>query len=940
MKKIVVLITLTFLFQGLVIAQIGNTIPSSRKTNWETAGYQRSPLDNIPNGNSTVNVASPSSNAQTNWQNITTAISTASASSNSGNRVIVQLQAGHYVINQPIIIDQSDKYIILRGQGAGNTFVEMISSSNNSTVFDIKGVEIANTYSITNYNATTKTISLNTYMHNLQVGDLIDIQVPNGSWANDTNDPPESDLLGQVVEVTSIYYASVTLKDDISYIWNLANSESKTPYVNEIIPVQEIGIEDMTIESKTDQNGTLVKFFYVKNSWITDVETYNAVNAHVEVKFSTALEFRRNYIHHAYQYGGGGYGYGITFGRRSAYNLVEDNIFQHLRHSMLVSRGALKNVFGYNYSREAFGVGNTEPGDISLHGNYPSLNLFEGNRVDKIHADSYHGSNGAYNTLFRNFIYEKKILVDDSNNFNIAGNEGKTTLNNSIGTLNKYDNVISHNGWNPADFLTSHLSDISYYHTSKPSFLQNYFWPPIGPSLNLASSPNFPDIPARDRFCSENPSVCEEFIIEGYSDVAVLRKSYSSSPLNRIYGFVSQGSSFGYKTNFSYGGYDFQGITSGDYNGDGIDDISFYRAYGDTDPTPRRVFMYISNGSSFSYETDFTHCCYEFKGISSGDYNGDGKDDIAFFRAGGDGNPELNRVVVYKSNGPTFSYLTTFTYSSYDFKGLTSGDFNGDGIDDIAFYRTYDQNKVYVFKSNGTSFSYMTSFTYGGYDFQGITSGDYNGDGKDDIAFYRAYGDGNPTQNKILIYKSNGSSFSHLTNFTYGSNDFIHITTGDYNGDKLDDIGFIAEGSENQFRIMKSNGSSFSYFTSYTYSSYDFEAITSGRFFNYSQSKISSSEDLIEEKESIEVVKDFEIKNYPNPFNPSTNVVVSIPMQTRLKVEVYNILGQKVSTLFEGKINSGHHNFHFDASSLTSGIYLVRAIHSQGVITQKMLLMK
>lgn len=64
---------------------------------------------------------------------------------------------------------------------------------------------------------------------------------------------------------------------------------------------------------------------------------------------------------------------------------------------------------------------------------------------------------------------------------------------------------------------------------------------------------------------------------------------------------------------------------------------------------------------------------------------------------------------------------------------------------------------------------------------------------------------------------------------------------------------------------------------------------------------------------------------YPNPFNPTTTVSVSLPQSADLTVVVFNTLGQQVAELVNGRISAGTHQFTFDGSSLTSGIYFVRA---------------
>ncbi|MEP1306525.1 MAG: T9SS type A sorting domain-containing protein [Balneola sp.] len=86
---------------------------------------------------------------------------------------------------------------------------------------------------------------------------------------------------------------------------------------------------------------------------------------------------------------------------------------------------------------------------------------------------------------------------------------------------------------------------------------------------------------------------------------------------------------------------------------------------------------------------------------------------------------------------------------------------------------------------------------------------------------------------------------------------------------------------------------------------------------------------------------DFELKqNYPNPFNPSTNISFTIPQSGNVEIIVYNMLGQKVSTLINTRYVQGTHSITFDASNLASGIYLYRIKSNNFVSTKRMTLIK
>lgn len=65
-------------------------------------------------------------------------------------------------------------------------------------------------------------------------------------------------------------------------------------------------------------------------------------------------------------------------------------------------------------------------------------------------------------------------------------------------------------------------------------------------------------------------------------------------------------------------------------------------------------------------------------------------------------------------------------------------------------------------------------------------------------------------------------------------------------------------------------------------------------------------------------------QNYPNPFNPSTIIKYGLPIESYVKVTVYNILGEEVAKLFDGIQNAGFHEINFNATNLSSGIYIYK----------------
>lgn len=82
-------------------------------------------------------------------------------------------------------------------------------------------------------------------------------------------------------------------------------------------------------------------------------------------------------------------------------------------------------------------------------------------------------------------------------------------------------------------------------------------------------------------------------------------------------------------------------------------------------------------------------------------------------------------------------------------------------------------------------------------------------------------------------------------------------------------------------------------------------------------------------------------QNYPNPFNPNTMIEFGLPGQSKVTLEVFDILGRKVATLLNNEVRkAGWHRVGFDAAVLSSGIYLYRISLNDSQITKKMTVLK
>lgn len=92
---------------------------------------------------------------------------------------------------------------------------------------------------------------------------------------------------------------------------------------------------------------------------------------------------------------------------------------------------------------------------------------------------------------------------------------------------------------------------------------------------------------------------------------------------------------------------------------------------------------------------------------------------------------------------------------------------------------------------------------------------------------------------------------------------------------------------------------------------------------------------------SDEIPSEFELKqNYPNPFNPMTNIEFSVPVAGNVTIKVFNTLGQEVATIVDGMHSAGSYVATFDASKLSSGVYMYWLQSGNVTLTKKLMLVK
>jgi hypothetical protein len=82
------------------------------------------------------------------------------------------------------------------------------------------------------------------------------------------------------------------------------------------------------------------------------------------------------------------------------------------------------------------------------------------------------------------------------------------------------------------------------------------------------------------------------------------------------------------------------------------------------------------------------------------------------------------------------------------------------------------------------------------------------------------------------------------------------------------------------------------------------------------------------------------LRNYPNPFNPSTKIQFVVPVQSDVKITLHDVLGREIKEIFNSEAKAGTHEIELDGSELSSGVYLVRMLTENLQKTIKISLLK
>jgi hypothetical protein len=274
-----------------------------------------------------------------------------------------------------------------------------------------------------------------------------------------------------------------------------------------------------------------------------------------------------------------------------------------------------------------------------------------------------------------------------------------------------------------------------------------------------------------------------DFNGDGKQDLAVANNGTSFQNPSNVSILLGDGTgSFSAPTNFNVGRVP-QSIAVGDFNGDGKQDLAVANS------ESANVSILLGNGDgTFSPAPNVSVGVSPFS-VAVGDFNGDGHQDLAVANLTG-------TVSILLGDGAGhFSAATNFDAGSVP-ESVAVGDFNGDGKQDLVV-ANFDSNSVSILLGDGGgNFSAPTNFGAGTSPFS-VAVGDFNGDGRQDLAVAN-YG-----SNNVSILSGDGTgNFSAATNFGAGINP-LSVAVGDFNGDGKQDLAAVNLNSSNVSTLLR-----------------------------------------------------------------------------------------------------------------------------------------
>ncbi len=207
-------------------------------------------------------------------------------------------------------------------------------------------------------------------------------------------------------------------------------------------------------------------------------------------------------------------------------------------------------------------------------------------------------------------------------------------------------------------------------------------------------------------------------------------------------------------------------IVAGDFNADGNEDLAI-AVY-----TGGRVYVWMGNGDGTFELTSNYHMGNGLVALAMGDFNGDDRPDLAVI----DGATQFGTLAILVGLGDGFFEFAHEVASGYFSRGLTLGDFDNDGNQDVAVYNVGNVS-VFLGNGNGTMAAGPSTYSAGDFTYPALGAGDFNEDGMLDVAILHQ------ETSAITPLLGNGDGAFRPASFYPTGFDAHDVSVGDFNGD-------------------------------------------------------------------------------------------------------------------------------------------------------------
>ena len=302
------------------------------------------------------------------------------------------------------------------------------------------------------------------------------------------------------------------------------------------------------------------------------------------------------------------------------------------------------------------------------------------------------------------------------------------------------------------------------------------------------------------------------------------------------------------------------------------------------------AFDYTTRVSTYNYNADLINRYYFFPNIETfqmllADFNNDNILDHVI-------GSWFDTVRIYSQNGNLLypnPIISTYNFNRIPSIGKLSGNFNlvaGQSYSDTLGGPNSYAGFVKAFNPDGTELSW-SPLRPSGFPSGGVVFDDINNDGQADMIFVTN-----------IIYSSNNIGGTKLYAYTFPGIQFTH---------------------EN----------------------FPWPMLGHDRYRSFNYDFFPDDEHVGIQNISNEIPESFELlQNYPNPFNNSTVIQFKIAKNSKVELNVFNLLGEEITNLVNETLPAGTYQVSFTPTNLSSGVYFYRLITDENVFTRKMLMVK